>query len=62
MIRDKIIDMVRLSVPAEVADQIYWENGCLCVPRTISADHVFSVLDKESGIFTFPTVLEYDEY
>ena len=61
MIRDKIINAVRLSVPSEFVNKIYWENGCLCVPRAVSADHVFSVLANERGIYTTPTVLEYDE-
>lgn len=62
MIRDKIIEAVKVSVSRELADKIYWEGGCLCVPSTVSADFVFEVLEKQAGIYTMPTVLEYDEY
>lgn len=59
MIADKIIETVKISVSKDVADMIYWENGCLCVPRTVTAEHVFKVLEDAEGIYTVPTVLEY---
>lgn len=60
MIAEKIIEAVRVSVSTDLASKIYWENGCLCVPSSMTAEHVFKVLENAEGIYTIPAVLEYD--